>query len=215
MREVIFWGATGQAKVLRECLGDTARLTALFDNDTHVAPPFVDVPLIRGRAGFEAWLQGRAGALEMYFLVAIGGDKGQARLEIQEYLESQGLKPLTAIHRTAFVAHNVKLGEGSQILAQSAVCVDAQIGRACIVNTGASVDHDCIVDDGVHIAPGARMAGCVKVARFAMIGTGAVVLPRLTIGEGAVVGAGAVVTRDVQPYTMVAGNPARLLRTIK
>ena len=46
------------------------------------------------------------------------------------------------------------------------------------------------------------------------IGAGAIVLPDVTIGEGAVVGAGAVVTKDVEPYTVVAGNPARVIRTL-
>jgi len=147
-------------------------------------------------------------------LVAVGGDKGKMRLEMQEYLESEGLVALTAQHPTAFVADNASVGVGSQILAHAMVCVEVRIGRSCIINTGASVDHECHLDDGVHICPGARLAGCIEVGRFAMIGTGAVVLPRLKIGEGALVGAGAVVTKDVAAYTVVAGNPARVLRRV-
>lgn len=45
------------------------------------------------------------------------------------------------------------------------------------------------------------------------IGAGAVVLPRLTVGEGATVGAGAVVTKDVEPFTVVVGSPARVLKS--
>ena len=53
-----------------------------------------------------------------------------------------------------------------------------------------------------------------RVCRRAAIGSGAVILCGVTIGEGALVGAGSVVTKDVEPYTVVAGNPARLLRKI-
>lgn len=214
MNEVIFWGATGQAKVLRECLGDDVRLHALFDDDPQVTPPFEDVPLIGGRADFERWVMEQSSLEKPHFLVAVGGDKGKERLEIQEYLQIHGLKPLTVVHRTAFVAFGACIGAGSQILAQSAICAEARIGRACIVNTAASIDHECRLADGVHIAPGARLTGCVKVGRYAMIGAGAVILPRLTIGEGAIVGAGAVVLKDVEPYTSVAGNPARILRSL-
>jgi acetyltransferase-like isoleucine patch superfamily enzyme len=87
--------------------------------------------------------------------------------------------------------------------------VGATLGRACIVNTAASIDHDCRLGEGVHVCPGAHVAGEVVIERFVMIGTGASVVPRVTIGEGAVVGAGAVVIEDVPPHTTVAGVPAR------
>ena len=215
MKEMIFWGATGQAKVLRECMMDSGlKLIALFDNNENLAPPFTDVPLYFGKKGFEDWMAKRSCHGAVGFLVAIGGDKGKDRLEIQEYLEAYGLIALRAKHSTAFVAHNVEIGVGSQILAHSPVCTETIIGRACIINTGAIVDHECHIDDGCHICPGAHLAGCVEIGRCAMLGIGAVILPRISVGEGAVVGAGAVVIDNVPPYTVVHGNPARAIRKI-
>ncbi len=212
--EVIFWGATGQAKVLRECLSDQdMRLVALFDNNPSTESPFADVPLFHGRDGFAAWLRQRC-EKPCGFLVAIGGDRGKARVAIHEDLAAHGLTPLVAKHRTAFVAADAQLGSGSQVLAQAAVCVEARLGRECIVNTGATVDHECTLADGVHIGPGAHLAGCVEVGKYAMIGTGAVVLPRIRIGEDAIVGAGAVVTCDVAPGTIVVGNPAKAKKQV-
>lgn len=213
MRKMIFWGATGQAKVLRECMQPSGlTLVALFDNNEHLTSPFGGVPLFFGRSGFECWVRKQKNNEAIGFLVAIGGDRGKDRIAIQEYLESYGLIALIAKHSTAFLADNAEVGSGSQILAHASVCVEASIGRGCIVNTGAIIDHECRIGDGAHIAPGARLAGCVTVGRFAMIGTGATVLPRIQIGEGAVVGAGAVVTKNVEPCTVVVGNPARILR---
>jgi acetyltransferase-like isoleucine patch superfamily enzyme len=57
--------------------------------------------------------------------------------------------------------------------------------------------------------------GRVAIERDAWIGAGVIILPNVTIGEGAVVGAGSVVTRDVAPFTIVAGNPARLIRHVE
>lgn len=57
--------------------------------------------------------------------------------------------------------------------------------------------------------------GRVEIARDAWIGAGVIILPDVTIGEGAVVGAGAVVTQDVAPFTVVAGNPAKLIRHVE
>ena len=208
---MIFWGAQGHAKVLRECLQHCGpELLAVFDNDPGVAPPFPDVPLHVGRDGFERWKAERGGGQGIGFLVAIGGERGRDRLELQKWLSSQGLTPMRVIHQTAFVAGSAVLSEGTQVLAQAAVCVEARLGRACIVNTGATVDHECTLGDGVHIGPGARLAGCVEVADFTLIGAGAIVLPRIRIGGGVVVGAGAVVTRDVEDNAVVIGNPARV-----
>lgn len=57
--------------------------------------------------------------------------------------------------------------------------------------------------------------GRVAIGRDAWIGAGAIILPDITIGEGAVVGAGSVVTQDVAPFTVVAGNPARIIRNVE
>jgi len=215
MRNMIFWGATGQAKVLRECMKHSGqKLVALFDNNEDLVSPFVDIPLYLGKKGFETWITKGCTNSKVDFLVAIGGDKGKERLEIQKYLESYGLTALIAKHPTAFVADNAKIGEGSQILANSTVCVETIIGRGCIINTGATVDHECSIDDGSHVCPGVHIAGCVEVGRYTMIGTGAVILPRIKIGHESIVGAGAVVIEDVPAYTVVVGNPARFIRNI-
>ncbi|MDA3833516.1 MAG: NeuD/PglB/VioB family sugar acetyltransferase [Spirochaetales bacterium] len=212
---MIFWGATGQAKVLGECMKDSGlKLFAWFDNNESLVSPFADIPLYYGQKGFESWMSKRESDAPVGFLVAIGGDKGKDRVEIQEYLESYGLVALLARHPTAFIADNVRIGGGSQVLANSSVCVETIIGRGCIINTGTIVDHECRIDDGVHVCPGAHLAGCVDVGRYSTIGTGAVILPRVRLGQGVIVGAGAVVIEDVLPYTVVAGNPGRVIRKI-
>jgi sugar O-acyltransferase (sialic acid O-acetyltransferase NeuD family) len=208
--DVVLWGASGHAKVLRELL-EGMRLLALFDNDSAVVSPFADVPIFHGQEGFARWRAQRQAAsppASVACLVAIGGDRGAIRVAIQRELADAGLTPIVARHRTAFVAASARLGAGSQVLAQSAIGVEAVLGDACIVNTGATVDHECRLGHGVHVCPGAHLAGCVVVGDDVMIGTGAIVLPRITIGDGARVGAGAVVTRDVPPGVTVVGNPA-------
>jgi len=209
MRDLLFWGATGQAKVLKEVIyGTDMRLVALVDNRP-ILSPIPDVPLLHGEKGLDTWLRQRGDSKNLYCAVAIGGGRGGDRIMLMDLLRERGLTLLTLVHRTAFVANSVIIGEGCQILAQSAVCTHTRLGRGVIVNTAASVDHDSEIGDGVHLGPGARLAGEVTVGVRAFIGTGAMVLPRIIIGEDAVVGAGAVVTKDVAPGMTVTGNPAR------
>jgi len=212
---VILWGAKGHAKVVREALqGTEHQVVAVFDNDPLCPTPFVDVPLGHGWEAFLSWHSAASFQRPCLAVVCIGGDHGLARVQMQRNLAASGVAPLTVVHRHAFVAADAALGAGCQVLAQAAVCVDAVLGEGCIVNTAASVDHECRLEEGVHLAPGARLAGCVRVGRNATIYTGAAVLPRIAIGEGAVVAAGAVVSADVPPYTLVAGIPARPVRSL-
>jgi maltose O-acetyltransferase len=62
---------------------------------------------------------------------------------------------------------------------------------------------------------GGTKFGKVHIKRGAVIGTHAIILPGVTIGEGAIIGAGAVVTKDVPPFCIAAGNPAKVIRDIK
>ena len=81
-----------------------------------------------------------------------------------------------------------------------------------IVNTGASVDHDCVVGDHSHISPQACLAGNVWLGEEVMIGIGAMIVPGRRIGARTVVGAGAVVTRDLPDGVVAWGCPARIVR---
>jgi len=181
--------------------------------------PVAGVAVERGWSGLEAaverirsggestggaWVDG-----SIFFCVAIGRQEGSPRVRIQDRLKSAGLRPATLVHPTAFVATDARVGEGGQILAQAAVCAKATLGRACLVNTGASVDHDCELEAGVHVAPGVRLLGGVRVGASSLVGANAVVLPGVRIGREAVIGAGSVVTRDVGDGVVAYGQPAR------
>jgi sugar O-acyltransferase (sialic acid O-acetyltransferase NeuD family) len=171
--------------------------------------PFDDVPLFVGTDGFMHWMQTSATSQAIAACVAIGGTDGRSRLDTANFLHSQGLSLPTIVHPTGFVAATAIHGDGCHVLAQAAVCANVRLGRSVIINTAASVDHDCVIGDGVHVAPGAHVAGEVVIEECAFVGTGAVVLPRVHIGAGAIIGAGAVVTKDVPARVTVAGNPAR------
>lgn len=210
MTPIIFWGATGHAKVLRDALlSSDLQLVAIFDS-RDIISPFSDVQIFHGEVGFTLWEQGYRGNGNVHACIAIGGAFGRDRLERMRWLRNRGYTPHTAIHPTSFIAKDATVGDGCQVLAMSAVCTGARLGEAVIVNTKASVDHDCVISSGAHIAPGATLAGEVTVGEFAFVGAGAIILPRVRIGANAIVGAGAVVTRDVPAGETVIGNPARL-----
>jgi sugar O-acyltransferase (sialic acid O-acetyltransferase NeuD family) len=210
---LVLWGAKGHAKVLREFLEPLGfQIVAVFDNDPATVAPFPGVPLYIGEQGLKEW-QRSSPRTGVCFLVAVGGARGKERIELHDRLVSVGLHPIVAVHPRAFVARDALLGPGTQVLAGACVCTEVSCGRSCIINTGASVDHESNLGHGVHVAPGVTIAGCVEIGDCALIGAGAVVLPRVRVGRNVIVGAGSVVTRDIPDDTVAWGNPARVVRS--
>jgi len=139
-------------------------------------------------------------------IICIGNN--QVRKKIS--LEIEGTFGI-AIHPTAYVSRQVNIKGGSVVMAGAIINPYVEVGAHCIVNTNASIDHDCIISDYVHISPGATLCGGVFVSEAVQVGAGAVILPNIKIGKFSTIGAGAVVTNDVPDYTTVVGNPAKTL----
>ena len=73
------------------------------------------------------------------------------------------------------------------------------------------MDHDCRIEDAVHIAPGCHLCGGVSVGQGSLLGAGTTVTPGVRIGRNVIVGAGSTVIRDIADAARVSGVPARPL----
>lgn len=121
---------------------------------------------------------------------------------------------------TNFIYPNVNLdmvsvGVGTYIQENVVLQAKVKIGNNTAVNANSIVSHETQLGNSVFLAPGCHLAGCVTVEDGVFIGVGATIMPRLKIGKWSVVGAGSVVIRDVPPYSVVAGNPARIIKKME
>jgi len=115
----------------------------------------------------------------------------------------------TIVAPSATIGVGACLGEGTLVARNAHVGPLAQIGRGVILNTGCIVEHECIVGDFSHVSVNATVAGRARIGCRVMLGAGAVVIDNVSICDDAVIGAGAVVTRDITTSGTYVGIPAR------
>ncbi|QDZ06939.1 acetyltransferase [Sphingomonas panacisoli] len=148
--------------------------------------------------------------------VAIAIGNSTVREALDRKCSDNGISVLDVRSATSTVLDNVVLGEGSVLCGYTHLTSDIRIGRHFHANIYSYVAHDCVIGDFVTFAPGVKCNGNVHIDDHAYIGTGAILKQGnpgspLRIGRGAVVGMGAVVTKDVPAGATVVGNPARPL----
>lgn len=141
--------------------------------------------------------------------VALAVGDNQAR---KRCLSRLGELPAPAlVHPTAVLSPSARVGPGTVVMPRAVINAAARVGAGCIVNSAAVVEHDCVLGRAVHVSPGSIVAGAAYLDDLCWVGAGATVLPGVRVGRHAVVGAGAVVTRNVAAGAVVVGNPARFL----
>lgn len=147
-----------------------------------------------------------------HFVVGLGSiHDTRLRRKLFELGLSHGLQPFAVQHPSAICSRTAVVGLGVQLLAGSIVNTEARLDDNVVVNTGAVIEHHCILAAHSHVASNATLAGGVRVGLGAHVGAGATVRQGIRIGDGAVVGAGAVVVKDVPAGVTVVGVPADIL----
>jgi sugar O-acyltransferase (sialic acid O-acetyltransferase NeuD family) len=205
MKNVIVWGASGHAKVIKNALSDDSKIIAYID--MYIPDKtFLQCPVY---SSFERYLDSQDFEISTHFVIAIGGDKGKERILIKEKFEKYNILPTTVIHKTAWVDETAIIEEGAQILGMAAISAGVQIGAQTIINTNATIDHETYIGKGCHIMPAAAVARCVTIEDFCTVGTNATILPRLVLKKESIVGAGSVVTKNIEESLTVIGVPAK------
>lgn len=115
-------------------------------------------------------------------------------------------------HPKTQISRRVLIEDGTVIMAGATINTDVRVGKHCIVNTNASIDHDCIIEDFVHLSPNVALAGTVFIGEGTHVGIGACVIQGIKIGKWCTIGAGAVIIRDVPDGCTVVGNPGRIIK---
>lgn len=201
--KVCVFGASGHAKVVIEIVEaiSGAEISAVYDDDE----------TIKEVLGFK--VKGKIPislSQDHVAVIAIGDNGLRAEIAKNQNLKFSG--PL--FHPSSVICPSVKVECGTVVMANAAINADAQVGKHCIINTGAVVEHDVVLEDYVHISPNAAITGNVYIGEGTHFGAGASVIPGIKIGKWATIGAGAVIIEDVPDFATVVGNPGKIVSKV-
>lgn len=197
---MIVYGASGHGKVIIEILEEMG-ISDITVWDDNPAKKLWDYPAS----------QPMDNADKEDMVIAIGNNIIRKRIA-EKYANTNFV---SAIHPSSQISKRAQVGDGTVIMAGVLVNADTVIGKHCIINTGCSIDHDCAIGDYAHISPNSTLCGEVHVGEGTQIGAGSVVIQCRKIGKYCTIGAGAVIIGDVPDYSIVVGNPGRVIKTLK
>ena len=206
--DIYIYAAGGHSKVILDILHCQGKnLVAIVDD----APP-VGISHIHGIPLLHSSSLANILTNNSRWIVAIGNNRTRKKVSMR--LQAQGYQFTSAIHPSARIALGVTIGEGTVVMANTVINTDATIGNQVIINTGATVDHDCEILDYSHIAPGCSLCGQVKTGEGSLLGVGTKVIPLTTIGEWTTCGAGSVVNKSLPAFCVAYGCPAKVHKTL-
>ena len=157
----------------------------------------------------------RFNSKDCYFIYTLVNVK-QAYERIQR-LHSLGIsneKFATLKHPTAVISRNVRLGYGVVLMPGVIISPDVTIGNHTQLYANSFVGHDTTVGNHCFVANNASIGGRVTAEEGVHIGSNCSIRERVTLGKWSLVGLGSVVLKDVEPFTIVAGNPAQVIGSV-
>lgn len=205
-KKVVIIGAGGHAKVIADIIiksGD--EVVGFLDDNIQKDTNIIDSYKVIGKIEDCIMLQKNK---DLYFIIAIGNNFTR-----KDIAEKYNLNYYTAIHPTAIIGMQVQIEKGTVIMANTCINPNTKIGKHCIINTGAIVEHDNIIDDYVHISPNATLCGLVKVGMYTHIGASSTIRNCASVTNNCIIGAGGVVVKDIEESGTYVGVPAKKVKT--
>jgi len=214
VKNIVIIGASGHGGMVRECIEREGRFRVMG---------FVDSFKEKGTGqnglevlGSELDLPWLIEKLDIHgAILGIGNNWTRKGMAEKIAIIAPDLEIVTAIHPSAVIGKDVKIGKGTVIMPGAIVNSNSKMGDFCILNTNSSLGHDGTMEDFSSIASGVCTGGNLVLGRFSALSLGANVIENITVGEHSLVGAGSLVIHDVEGHSVVYGSPARFIRIRK
>jgi len=211
-QKVIIIGIGTQAKYISDIFGDKSdfKIIGFIKDNDDKDPYWISHYGASLYNNFDSIEQHNIQTRTCKFIVANSCNKSKERI-VNKFSEYD-IEFVNAVHSSSIIAPSAKIGTNSIINANAVIQPFAKIGSGVMIHSGVIVEHDNVIEDYVNLAPGVKLSGWVTVKKGAYLYTGANVIPGITIGEDAIVGAGSVVLENVPDNATVAGVPAKIIK---
>ena len=149
---------------------------------------------------------------DTFFVCAVGASKTREKIinKIKEY--NPNIKFGTVIDPSVEVSKRVEIGEGTIICAHTIITVDISIGSHVIINLDCTIGHDAVLEDYVTLYPSVNVSGNTNIGHAVELGTGMQIIQGKTVGDYSIIGAGAVVVKDIPEKCTAVGSPAKPIK---
>lgn len=207
-KEVFILGAGGHAKAIANVVYKSGDIVKGFlDDKIPIGTTIIKEKQYKVVGKIENVLQIQRENSEAQFIIGIGNNFTRKKIS-----EKCKLNWYTAIDPSSEIALDVEIEDGTVILANACINTSAKIGKHCIINTSAIIEHDNIINNYVHISPNATLSGTVNVGELTHIGSGAVVKNNINICDSCIIGAGSVVVKDISEQGTYVGVPSKKMK---
>lgn len=193
---IYLYGAGGHAKVIIDILKSIGVSVKGIYDDNPGLKEVCTIPVIH------------TNSYQSPLIISIGNNN--IRKKIVEKL--QHVEYIKAVDSRTIISKSVEIEEGTVVMQGVIIQSCTIIGRHAIINTGAKIDHDCIIEDFVHIAPGSILCGNVSIGEGSFVGAGTTIIPGIKVGKWSIIGAGSTVIEDIPDNVVAVGSPCRIIK---
>ena len=152
------------------------------------------------------------GYSDAYFVVAVGASRTREKIVSNMKTVNPSIKFGTVIDPSVEMSDLVTIGEGTIICAHTIITVNIEIGSHVIINLDCTVGHDAVLQDFVTLYPSVNVSGITNIGHAVELGIGMQIIQGKTVGDYSIVGAGAVVVKDILAKCTAVGSPAKPIK---
>lgn len=211
MDKAIIVGAGTYGEVYSEYLAESKQynLIGYVDDDVSKRGTLVNGSIVLGDINYLASLENK---YDISIFVPIGNNL--VRSKILDFSRKLGFKTPGYIHKSCNVHNTAIIGESVYILPSTNIMPFVQLEDDVMISMGVNIAHHSIIGKSTFISQGSNIGASIKVGPSSFVGIASTIMTGVKIiGENVTIGAGAVVIHDVPPNVILAGVPAKIIRT--